>query len=153
MSYRSNNSLDEKGLQENGGRKKSLQKKQDATTVKKKPDPVLTESLEVSRDLTEYTKKRLEEEEKKLAAASPDFQQVQVSRDLIGDKMEWLEEEEEEEEKAEARPEKEQVQVSRDLTEDAKKRLEEEKKKQKILQSTWMPKDQLQHAAAVSGIV
>jgi hypothetical protein len=150
MSYQSNNSLDEKGLQENGGRKKSLQKKQDASTVKKKPDPVLTESLEVSRDLTEYTKKRLEEEKKKLTAASPDFQQVQVSRDLIGDKMEWLEEEEK---KAEARPEKEQVQVSRDLTEDAKKRLEEEKKKQKILQSTWMPKDQLQHAAAVSGIV
>jgi hypothetical protein len=61
-------------------------------------------------------------EEKKKVAARAEKEQVQVSRDLVGDRMKWLEEEKK---KAEALPEKEQVQVSRDLTEDRKKRLEE----------------------------
>jgi hypothetical protein len=56
----------------------------------------------------------------------PEKEQVQVSRDLIGDRMAWLQAESK---KMEAMPEKEQVQVSRDLIADRLKWIEEEKRR------------------------
>jgi hypothetical protein len=64
--------------------------------------------------------------EKERLEAMPEKEQVQISRDFIGDRMAWLQAESK---KMEAMPEKEQVQVSRDLIAGRLKWIEEEKRR------------------------